>query len=188
MKKLFLLVAMTIVTMSASAQLITSTRAIKGERAHNFWVDLGGGGFNGDVNDSGFGVDLGIRVTKMWNSVGWDIFRLSATTDTKDFGGAANVKLKTGIRYISPAVVGDMKLYANADMGYGFYPDNTDWHGSAWEAGVGIMLTNRISAGVVYDSQYYSVDGVKYDRYWLDFKEEKNFHIGFIGARFGFAL
>jgi hypothetical protein len=187
MKKYFLLVVMTIFTLTASAQLITSTRAIKGERAHNFWVDLGAGGFTGDVEDTGLGVDLGIRVTKMWNNVGWDIFRLSATSDTKNFKDCLDVKLKTGVRYISPAVAGNIKIYGNADLGYGFFPEEPDNNGVTWEVGAGIMLTNRISVGLVYDCQYYKgeeyINEGRYGR-----MEDKNFNYGFIGLRFGFAL
>ena len=65
MKKLFLVALMAVFTSSAFAQLITSNRTIH-NKTHNVWVDFGIGTYTGDSNDTGLGLDLGFRYTKMF--------------------------------------------------------------------------------------------------------------------------
>lgn len=181
MKKIFVIAILALMTVTASAQLITSSRVSRGEKAHNWWVDLGAGGFTGDAEDSSLGLDLGLRYTKMWGNFGWDIIKISATTDVDHFSEALDLQVKTGARYVSPEIFGNMKAYVNAGIGYGLYPDNTDNKGLAWEVGAGIMITPRISGGIVYNNQHYTYENEYYNI-------EKGINIGFIGVRFGFAL
>lgn len=181
MKKIFLVAFMAVFTSSAFGQLMTSRMTtVKHNNNSKLWIDFGLGGFSGDVNDSGLGVDLGFRWTeKFGESFRWDIIKLSAQTDTKYFIENLNVQLKTGPRYVSPVLFGKQSLYANATVGYGIFVDDTDAHGLAWEIGAGINITPRFSAGIVYNSQHYSME---------IYKEDKNFNVGYIALRLALGL
>lgn len=182
MKKIILVAFMAVFTSSAFAQLMTSRMTtVKNNHNSKIWFDFGLGGFSGDVNDTGLGVDLGFRWTeKFGESFCWDILKLSAQTDTKSFTKSLNVQLKTGPRYVSPVLFGSQSLYANANIGYGLFTDNTDAHGLAWEIGAGINITPRFSAGIVYNSQHYSMEIYK--------EEEKKYNVGYIALRLALGL
>ncbi len=181
MKKIFLVALMAVFTSSAFAQLITSRTITVNKGGSKVWIDLGAGAFTGDVENSGLGVDLGLRYTHMFSeSIGWDILKLSAQTDTKNFTEALDVQLKTGVRYVSPVVFGDQSIYANAALGYGLFTDNTDAHGLAWEVGAGVNITPRFSVGVVYNSQHYSIEDYH--------KNDHGYNVGLISLRLGIGL
>ena len=173
---------MAVFTSTAFAQLITSSRvAVRGDHTSKIWFDLGAGAYTGDVSNTGLGVEMGFRWTQMFGeSFGWDILKLSAQTDTKNFTEALNLQLKTGARYVSPVLFGNQSLYANIAAGYGLFTDNTDAKGFAWEIGAGINITPRISAGIVYNSQNYSLD--------VYHGESQSFNVGYIGLRLGLGL
>lgn len=162
-----------VITSTSFAQLVTSSR-VSVQRSESkpglVWVDFGAGGFTGDVYDSGLGVDLGIRVTKMFtSSIGWDIFKISAQTDTKNFSESLELQAKTGIRYVSPVFFGNNgSVYGNVSLGYGYF---TDMEKSAfvWEVGAGFNLTSRFSIGGVYNSSHV-----------------KGGTVGYAGVRFGY--
>lgn len=152
MKKIFLMAIMALVTMSVSAQLITTSRTVKGERAHNWWVDLGAGGYTGDMKDAGVGFDFGLRYTKMWGNVGWDVLKLSAQSHTKHFKAEdMDVQLKTGVRYISAPVSGDIKVYGNVAAGFWCDFNENAPTFLVWELGAGVMLNDRVSVGLVFN-------------------------------------
>lgn len=173
MKKIFVIAILALMTVTASAQLITSSRVSRGEKAHNWWVDLGAGGFTGDVEDMGLGLDLGIRYTKMWGNFGWDILKVSAQTPTKHFE-AENIdfQLKTGFRYISHPITNNIKIYGNVAAGFWADIDNNPPTFLVWEIGAGAMLNDRVSVGIVFNNH--------------DYKGDVN--VGYLAGRISFAL
>lgn len=155
MKKLVLMAIVAMFTVSASAQLLTSSRTARSGSAHNVWVDLGVGVFDGE--GSGLGLDLGVRWNKMFNEyVGWDIVKVAAQADTKYFKETIAVKALTGIRGESPVLFGNAKAYANFAGGY-VYAIDPENGAFTWEVGAGLKLTPRFSAGIAYDA--YSSNG-----------------------------
>ena len=153
MKKYLFMVVMTLATMSASAQNNYSDSRTESERIPKIWVDLGAGGFTGDVKGMGVGVDLGFRYTKMWGNFGWDILKLSAQRSTKYFTWKdIDIQLKTGARYISDPIFSNVKIYANAAIGAwcDLYYNSPTF--PVWEVGTGVMLTNHIAIGAVYNN------------------------------------
>lgn len=182
MKKFLLLAIMAVFVSSANAQLMTSRMTtVKNNHTSKIWFDFGAGAYTGDVVNTGLGVELGFRWTQMFGeSFGWDILKISAQADTKHFTETLNPQVKTGVRYVSPVLFGNQSLYANAAVGYGLFTDNTDANGFAWEIGAGINITPRFSAGIVYNSQNYSMEIYK--------SGSKNFSVGYIGLRLGLGL
>ena len=171
MKKLFLMAIVAMFAMSASAQLLTSSRTARTGGSHNTWVDLGVGGFTGDVDGTGVGLDLGIRWNKMFHEyVGWDIVKIAAIADTKNFSETISAKAVTGIRGESPVLFGNAKAYANFAAGYQYGFDAEDGC-FTWEVGAGLKLTPRFNIGIAYDS-------------WG--KDHAN--VGFINLKLGVAL
>lgn len=173
MKKVFLVVVMAVFTSSAFAQLLTSSRVARqsSERSHNVWLDLGVGAFSGDYKDGGVGLNLGIRWNKMFGEyIGWDIIKVAAQADTKDFGGSISAEGLTGIRGLTPVLFGNAKAYVNAAGGYIYNFDSSNG-AFIWEAGAGLNITPRFSVGIAYDS-------------W----SKNSFTTGFINLRLGVAL
>lgn len=161
MKKLLLLAVMALFTSSTFAQLLTSSRVARGDRAHNIWVDLGVGTVTGDAENTGVAVDLGFRWTKMFTeNVGWDILKLSGQTDTKSFKEALNAQVKTGVRGVSPVLFGNSTIYANFAGGYGYYFD-MEKGGFVWEIGAGVNITPRFAVGINYNNANYKFGGRK---------------------------
>lgn len=158
MKKLFLVALMAVFTSSAFAQLITSNRTVY-NKSHNVWVDFGVGTYTGDWNNTGVGLDLGFRYTKMFtDNIGWDIVKFSVQTDTKNFSNALYLQGKTGLRVVSPVVFGESKIYANFAGGYGRYFGDIKEGGFAWEIGAGLNVTPRFAVGINYNSCNYKID------------------------------
>ena len=157
MKKLFLMAMIAMFAVSASAQLLTSSRVARTGSSHNVWVDLGVGTYTGDVDDTGLGLDLGIRYNKMFHEyVGWDIVKIAAQADTKHFKESLGIKALTGIRGESPVLFNDAKAYANFAGGY-YYGIDAEDGCFTWEIGAGLKLTPRFNVGIAYDA--YSSDG-----------------------------
>ncbi|MBP3766792.1 MAG: hypothetical protein J6I31_00735 [Prevotella sp.] len=171
MKKLFLVAILAVLTSSVYAQLLTSTRVSRSERAHNVWVDLGAGAYTGDYENGGLGLNLGLRWNKMFNQyVGWDIIKVAAQADTKDFGSSISAEALTGIRGASPVLFGNSTAYANFAGGYLYNFDSKEG-AFVWEIGAGLNVTPRFSVGVAYDS-------------W----SKNSFTTGFVNLRLGVAL
>lgn len=170
MKKIFLVAVLALFTSSAFAQLLTSSRVARSERAHNVWIDLGVGTYTSS-GASGTDLNLGIRVNKMFHEyVGWDIIKVGAHANTKDFGKTISVEALTGIRGESPVLFANAKAYANFALGY-IHTIDPNKGAFEWEIGAGLKITPRINVGVAFDSS--KRDGVS---------------SGVFGLRLGFAL
>ncbi len=165
MKKILLFVILAISVNVAQGQIVKSQmnqfETLNGEYSEYHppvWLDFGIGTITGDPEDTGIGLDLGLRWTYMFTeNIGWDIVKISAQTDTKSFVEALNVQGKTGIRGVSPVLFGNSSLYANFGCGYGYYTDIEEG-GFVWEIGAGVNVTPRFSIGLNYNSADYSVE------------------------------
>ena len=165
-----MLAIMAVFASSVSAQLITSNRAVRGERSHNIWLDAGVS-FPTNEGAEGTILNLGFRYNKMFTEyVGWDILKIGAQANTKDFGETISAEALTGIRGETPVLFGNAKAYANAAGGYLYTFDLKDG-AFKWEVGLGLKLTPRFNIGATYES--YSKDG---------------FTASMIGVRLGVAL
>lgn len=172
MKKLFLVAIVAMFAMSASAQLLTSSRTARTSGSHNVWVDLGVGAYTGDVNDTGLGLDLGVRWNKMFTEyIGWDIVKVAAQADTNHFKETLSVKALTGIRGESPVLFGNARAYANLAGGVISGTDSNADIDFVWEIGAGLKLTPRFNVGVAYNA--YNWDGS---------------NVGFVNLKLGVAL
>lgn len=171
MKKFFMVALMAVITLSASAQLITSNRTVR-SRNHNTWIDLGVGGYT-NSGAKGTDLNLGLRFNKMYTEyLGWDILKVAARSNTEDLGEDLSVEAMTGMRGESPVLFGNAKAYAHFDLGY-LYAFDLEEGAFTWELGAGLKLTPRFNIGIVYNS--YKFDGAKDAA-------------GIIGLRLGFAL
>lgn len=151
MKKLFFVAVMALISLSASAQLITSNRTIRGARAHNVWIDLGAGTYTNE-GAKGTDLNLGIRFNKMFSEyVGWDIIKIGARSNTEDLGEYICAEALTGIRGESPVLFSNARAYGNFGIGY-LYGFDAEKGGLAWEVGAGLKLTRRFNVGIVYNS------------------------------------
>lgn len=159
MKKIFVLAFMAMFSLAIQAQIVSSRSSrittTYTERTPAIWLDFGPGFFTGDAEDTGLGIDLGFRWNHMFTeNIGWDILKVSAQTDTKNFGDALNIQAKTGIRGVTPILFGNSSLYANLAGGYGYYTD-IEKGGFVWEVGAGINLTRKFAIGINYNSTQY---------------------------------
>lgn len=171
MKKLFFVAVMALVTLSASAQLITSNRTIRNSRPHFTWIELGAGTYTNDGAE-GADLNLGIRFNKMFSDyVGWDIIKIGARSNTEELGDCLCAEALTGIRGESPVLFSNAKAYGNFGIGY-LYGFDAEKGGLAWEIGAGLKLTPRFLFGIVYNS--YKIGDAD--------------ATGVIGLRVGFAL
>lgn len=166
MRKFFVLALMALFTMASQAQIVSSrsSRITRERTVHKpvIWADLGVGTFTGDPEDTGVAIDLGFRWNHMFTeNIGWDILKISAQTDTKDFTESLNVQGKTGIRGVTPVLFGNSTLYANFAGGYGYYTDIEEG-GFVWEAGAGINITPCFSVGINYNSANYTYESSRY--------------------------
>ena len=177
MKKMILLAVMMVMTASAHAQLVTSTRVVKhgGENRNEFSINLTGGGFTGDTYDAGFGLELGLKYAYRFHpNFAWDVIKVAAITDTKHFKESMQIQGLTGIRGITPVVFGNSTIYVNAAGGYGYYT-HIEEGGFAWEVGAGLNITPKFSVGIEYNSTHISYD-------------HGSSNVGLIGARFGYTF
>jgi len=161
MKKIVLLFVLMMVSSSAFAQLVTTTRVYR-ERNHNHHlaIDMGIGGYTGDVYDMGLGLDFGLRYNYTINqNIGIDIIKASVQTGTNHFGEALQLQAKTGVRGVSPVLFGQSSLYGNFGIGASYLPDPQEV-GVAWEIGAGLNITPRFAVGAAYNSTH--VDGVSF--------------------------
>lgn len=172
MKKVFMVAIMAVISLSASAQLITSNRAVRNSRSHNFWLDLGVGGYT-NSGAKGADLNLGFHVNKMYTDyVGWDIIKVGARANTDDIGKSISAEVLTGVRGESPVLFGNAKAYAHFNLGY-LYSFDPSEGAFTWQVGAGLKLTPRFNVGVIYNS--YKFSGASKAT-------------SIIGARLGFAL
>ncbi len=159
---LFLLIALFLGT-TMQAQILTGKRntaiKIKGEPKTSVCMDFGtGAAFNYD--DPGVGLELGFRVTHMFNKHwGWDIIKVSGQTCTgyKYFETALGVYGSTGVRYVSSPFSTNKTLYVNLGAGGGYIFDSGC--GTAMtEFGVGVNLTKSFSTGIFFNTRWCSVE------------------------------
>lgn len=152
MKKFLFLAICAMVSMTVSAQLVTSSRVSVEEKPSNIWLDFGVGAYTGDVSDTGLGVDLGLRWNKMFTeSIGWDIFKIKAQTDISNFTELLALQATTGARYVSPVLFGNSSAFGAVGLGYGYFTDIEDG-GFVWEVSAGINVSPRFLVGVSYNS------------------------------------
>jgi len=151
MKKFIMVALMAVIAVSASAQLITSNRTVRGARAHNTWIDFGVGTYTNE-GAKGTDLNLAIRFNKMFTEyVGWDIIKIGARSNTDDLGKCICAEALTGIRGESPVLFSNAKAYGNFGIGY-LYGFDAEKGGFAWEIGAGLKLTPRFNIGIAYDS------------------------------------
>ena len=173
MKKFFLLAVFTLMCMGSYAQLVTSNRVtVEKKKASALWLDFGIGAFSGDVADTGLGVDLGLRWNKSFTeNIGWDIIKVKAQSDTKNFSELMTVQAMTGVRGTTPVLFGNSTVFGAAGLGYGYMTD-VEEGGFCWEVSAGVNLTPRFLVGVAYNSQGVSVEGF-------------TFHVNYVSLRLG---
>lgn len=177
MKKFFLLAVCAMMSVIASAQLITSSRVSVEDKPSNMWLDFGVGTYTGDVEDAGLGLDLGLRWTKMFgSSIGWDIFKINAQTGTSHFTEMLDLQLKTGARYVSPVLFGNSTVFGAVGLGYGYFIDIEEG-GFVWEISAGVNLTPRFLVGISYNSHSYS--------YYSGYDDE-SLTAGYLSLRLGY--
>lgn len=155
MKKLFVTTFMFLMFATMQAQIVQSRSSGYTKYNHptkNYIaVDLGAGSMTGDHEDTEFGLDLGVRWTMMLNdNLGWDVLKLSAQSDTGNFDRYFSVQLKTGVRGVTPVVLGNCSIYGNFALGYGYYT-NCKKGDLAYEFGAGVNITPKVSLGVAYN-------------------------------------
>lgn len=195
MKKILVLALTAMFAMASQAQIVSSRSTgitkVKTEKSHNFWIEGGVGTFSGDWNDTGAGIDLGFRWTKMFSeNIGWDIIKAGAMTDTNNFGDALNVQFKTGLRLVSPVMFGESTLYGAVSAGYGLFTEEAE-SAFVWEVGAGINVTPRFSVGVAYNAQNLTreVEYGYYNGYYYTHDKEK-FDIkgGYLSLKLAYAF
>ena len=187
MKKYFVFAIVAMFALASQAQIVSSRSSRitheRGEHHPSIWVDLGLGTFTGDAEDTGLGLDLGFRWTNMFTeNIGWDVVKISAQTDTKNFTEALNVQGKTGIRGVTPVLFGNSTLYANFGGGYGYYTDIEEG-GFVWEVGAGINVTPRFSVGINYNSANYS-----YEYGSGRYHQEQDVKVGLLSLRLSYGF
>jgi len=185
MKRILISFAFAMIALVSNAQIVSSQSSritrTHTERTPIIFLDLGAGGFTGDGDD--FGIDLGLRATKMFHpNVGWDILKVSAQTSVDDFIDALNIQAKTGVRGVSPVLFGSAgTIYANFALGYGYYTDIEEG-GVAWELGCGVNFNKHISLGIAYNRCDYSYEYSYYSsRYWHS--EDVDVKLGLFSVR-----
>ena len=173
MKKLLLIAVLFIMASTANAQLLTSTTLYETKQPHrnHFALDLGFGGYTGDIEGGGLALELGFRDTYDINEyLSVDIIKIGAHSGTDDIGGLLNLQAKTGVRGFTPILFGQSRMYANFGLGYGYFTD-AEKGGFAWEVGAGLDITRHIAVGFVYNTnKFYS------------------YNISTIGGRVGFTF
>ena len=203
MKKILLFAIMAMFAIGSQAQIISSRSTgitkVQSPRSHNIWIDLGTGVFTGDLEEgSGVGIDLGGRWTKMFSeNVGWDILKINAMTDTKNFGESLNVQFKTGLRGVTPVLFGNSSAYVAAAAGYGLFTDEAE-SAFVWEVGAGLNVTPRFAVGVYYNGiswsremkvTYVSGYNTKYGYpYYSTKKEDVTIKGGYLSLKLSYAF
>lgn len=192
MKKILLFAIMAMFALSSQAQIVSSRSTgitkIKTPSSHKICIDLGTGIFTGDLDDkSGVGVDLGGRWTKMFSeNIGWDILKINAMTDTKNFTKALNVQFKTGIRGVSPILFGNSSAYVAGAAGYGLYVEEGE-SAFVWEVGAGLNVTPRFAVGVYYNGISWSHD-IKVPNYSYSYKESATLNGGYLSLKLSYTF
>ena len=191
MKKVFILAITAMFVLASQAQIVSSRSTgitkVKKERTNFFAIDMGAGTFSGDWNNTGTGIDLGFRWTKMFTeNIGWDIIKAGAMTDTKNFGEALNVQFKTGVRGVSPVLFGQSTLYAAASAGYGLFTGEAE-SAFVWEVGAGLNITPHIAVGVAYNAQSLSHEYKYYSGYGYH-KEKIDIKGGYTSLKLSFTF
>lgn len=117
---------------------------------YNLWIEGGIG--TPTVGDIGLNIDCGIRYNKPLNeNLSWDIVKVGANIITCEEYLA---EVMTGIRGESSVLFGEVKGYATFSVGYAL--DFTEEEGSfKWELGLGLKLSPRLCAGIVYGTYDY---------------------------------
>lgn len=187
MKKLLLILVLSILSIGAQAQIIESRSSKRSvvsisDPVLNDWnrsgmfMELGIGALTGDPVDSEFAVNLGLGYRwHAWNGICWDILKLNANTGVSHFTEMLYARLTTGVRYQSPRFIAGKALYANFNLGYGLLTDpGFDTGAFCYELGAGFLLTRNISLGIQFQG-----NGV-HDDYW-----DENCTYGMLGLNFG---
>jgi len=175
MKKIFFLFVLAFICSSSYAQLVTSSRVSVEKKPSAIWLDLGVGGFSGDVSNTGLGVDLGLRWNKPFSdNISWDIIKVKAETDTKNFTDLLMAQATTGIRGTTPNLFGNSSIFGAASVGYGYLFDPEEG-GVCWEISAGINITPRFLIGVAYNNQAVNID-------------DYSMHVNYISLRLGINL
>ncbi len=146
---------------------------IKGEPKTSICMDFGTG-YAFTSEDPGVGLDLGFRVTHMFNKHwGWDIIKVSgqACTGYKHFESALGVYGSTGVRYVSSPSSTNKTLYVNLGVGGGYIFDTESGTPMA-ELGVGVNLTKSFSTGLFCNARFCSVDNYSSGGYYKGESEE----------------
>lgn len=170
MKKYLLFALTLMITINGFAQMSERTSVSSG-----IWLEVGAGGnifhqrefFGTDDNHSGVGINIGARYTKMFNNyIGWDVIKINAQTDLKNFKALLGLQAMTGLRLVSPVIFGHQTAYLSGAIGGSYYPD-PDKGNFAWEGGLGINISPKTSIGAFYNDQVIDDE-----------------HIRFVGIRF----
>lgn len=188
MKKLFILLLLTIIGVSINANAQRSGDQALGnsyEWNHSgIFANVGVGVACGDIDtDMGLSIGLGYRYHfgKALNCPGlnWDVLNVTyyAPMVTSDFGKSSSLRILTGIRYNSSPILAGKPLYANFAAGYQMNVDDFDsWHGFAYEFGAGVLLSRTLSLGLMWEGN------VAHYKIWGD---SENLNFGIFGLKLG---
>lgn len=162
MKKYLLLVLITFVTCSMSAQLVTSTTVSKTKKQvsnSGMFFEVGIGALGSDYDGDGVSLDLGLGYRKGFNQyVAWDILKLKALAEVSNLGETITPQLMTGIRGTSPVLFANITAFGSFSGGYGYVID-VEEGGFAYEIQAGLNITPKFYAAFVYDNQGLSIEG-----------------------------
>lgn len=151
MKKILSVIAVLLVSMSASAQLWSDKDHFAVE------VSVGSGHLLNTKLDAKSKMDCLGEVTArvqhdFENAITWDV--LSASLTGWNLNEWSSLQIKTGVRLYSPQFYKQMKAYTNMDMGYARHIDH-ERNGFALEWGLGVHATKHIYFGYNFNMAKY---------------------------------
>ena len=198
MKKLLFLVMVAFFSSAMNAQLVTSTTITKTKTQKqtecDWFMEVGLGTLGADYECDGIALDLGIGYRKKINEyLAWDILKIKAVTETSKLEQAITPKIMTGIRGTSPVLFGNMSAYGSINAGYGHW-FSIDKGGFVYEIQIGVNITPKLYAGLVYENQntsYWTKGEVVPDEYGSYYTQQRfirNANVSFIGLKLGFKL
>lgn len=195
MKKLLTLLIISIVALTAEAQLITgkTSTVIKTPPSKDkFFIEAGVGYlaapcfYAADACGVGLGVGWRHIINEHHN---WDYFRISATFST--YGGNEGfVKLSTGYRYNTSKIINNRgSVYFSGGLGLALDFSEGAHVGFAYDLGLGINFSKLFYMGIRWDAAALFGKFEEYyynDRYDNGYIYKSGASVGIIGLQFGF--
>jgi hypothetical protein len=174
MKRVLFLMMAVVISTAMSAQLVTSTtvtREKKQKSDSGMFMEVALGTYGSDWESEGLSIDLGLGYRKNFSPYfAWDILKIKAMSELKNFSDGMMVQGLTAVRGTSPVLFGNVTSFASFGGGYG-YATSPEAGGFVYEIQAGLNLTPAISLALAYTDQNVS---------------DYNVNVSFIGAKLGF--